>query len=116
MKKIFIVALVFLSLQSCKKNKIDEGKTDEKITEEVKPKIVKEFGYILNDYKVIRDTIKSGESFGEILNRHHIPFSSYAERTKNRRTCNLPGRRLSWADPLNDPAYRSNDLYRLVSG
>ncbi|RUA07702.1 MAG: M23 family peptidase [Flavobacteriia bacterium] len=74
MKKIFIVALVFLSLQSCKKNKIDEGKTDEKITEEVKPKIVKELGYILNDYKVIRDTIKSGESFGEILDRHHIPY------------------------------------------
>ncbi len=74
MKKIFIVALVFLSLQSCKNDKVEEEKTDKKIVEEVKPKIVKEFGYILNNYKVIRDTIKSGESFGEILDRHHVPY------------------------------------------
>ena len=40
------------------------------------PKIIEEFGYILNDYKVIRDTIKNGETFGEILDRHHIGHTS----------------------------------------
>lgn len=44
------------------------------IVEEVKPQIIEEFGYILNDYKVVKDTIQSGESFGEILDRHHIDY------------------------------------------
>lgn len=44
------------------------------VVEIVKPKIIEEFGYILNDYKVIKDTIQNGESFGEILDRHHIDY------------------------------------------
>jgi len=36
------------------------------------PKIQYEYGYRLNDYKVIKDTIKNGESFGIILDRHHV--------------------------------------------
>lgn len=35
-----------------------------------KPEI--RFGYNLDDYKVIHDTIRSGESFGIILDRHHV--------------------------------------------
>jgi len=44
------------------------------VQEEETPRIIEEFGYILNDYKVIRDTIRNGESFGEILDRHHIDY------------------------------------------
>ncbi len=44
------------------------------IVEEVKPRIIEEFGYVLNDYLVIKDTIQRGESFGEILDRHHIDY------------------------------------------
>lgn len=44
------------------------------IIEAPKPKIIEEFGYVLNDYKVVKDTIKNGESFGEILDRHHIDY------------------------------------------
>jgi len=71
-KKVFIIVIGFLILQSCKKeaNEIAEIQ----IIEEEKPKIIEEFGYILNNYKVIKDTIKSGESFGEILDRHHIDY------------------------------------------
>jgi len=71
-KKIFIIVIGFLILQSCKKE-VNEI-TETQIIEEEKPKIIEEFGYILNNYKVIRDTIKSGESFGEILDRHHIDY------------------------------------------
>ena len=39
---------------------------------EKKEKIVKEFGYVLNDYKVKRDTIKSGDSFGQILENNNL--------------------------------------------
>lgn len=42
-------------------------------TSEVKaPAIVKEFGYVLNDYEVVRDTIRSGDSFGLILGTHGV--------------------------------------------
>ena len=40
----------------------------------MKPKPVIRFGYKLEDFKVIQDTIKSGESFGAILDRHHVYY------------------------------------------
>ena len=33
---------------------------------EKKEKIINEFGFVLNDYKVKRDTIQNGDSFGQI--------------------------------------------------
>ena len=36
------------------------------------PEPVFKFGYNIDDYRVIEDTIKSGESFGIILDRHHV--------------------------------------------
>ena len=74
MKKILVITLGLLIFQSCKKD-IIETKNQSEVIEE-KPKIIEEFGYVLNDYKVIKDTIKSGESFGEILDRHHIDYPS----------------------------------------
>jgi murein DD-endopeptidase MepM/ murein hydrolase activator NlpD len=53
----------------------DEKKDVPSIPEKIKaslPEIIYEFGYKLNDYKVIKDTIKNGESFGIILDRHHV--------------------------------------------
>ena len=53
---------------SCKK---DSEKSVSPL-KKVIPKPVYKYGYKLNDFKVIQDTIKSGESFGIILDRHHI--------------------------------------------
>ena len=39
---------------------------------EKKEKIIKEFGYILNDYEVKRDTIQNGDSFGQILENNNL--------------------------------------------
>jgi murein DD-endopeptidase MepM/ murein hydrolase activator NlpD len=38
------------------------------------PKIINKYGYVFNDYKVVEDTIKRGESFGEILDRNHVEY------------------------------------------
>jgi len=43
------------------------------------PKIIYEYGFKLNDYKVIHDTIKSGENFSEILDRHHVEYPKVLE-------------------------------------
>ena len=72
MKKLSILLFVLFIVLSCGKDNIkDTPDTSDEITASV-PKIIHEFGYTLNDYKVIKDTIKKGESFGIILDRHHV--------------------------------------------
>lgn len=61
--------LMVLLLLSCAEEKKEETP---KIEKKKVPKVVYEYGYKLNDYKVIKDTIKNGESFGIILDRHHV--------------------------------------------
>ena len=62
---IFFLSLVFLSCGEEQKEKDAQNK-------QAPPKIVYKFGYKLNDFKVTHDTVSHGESFGEILDRHHI--------------------------------------------
>ena len=70
MKKSVFVILCFVFLISCGGNK---KKNSVQIAEKIQiPEGVFEYGYSLNDYKVIKDTIRQGESFGIILDRHHI--------------------------------------------
>ncbi|MFY7670487.1 peptidoglycan DD-metalloendopeptidase family protein [Tenacibaculum sp. MEBiC06402] len=63
---LFCLTLIY----SCKEDKVEE--TPKEIVKEVKPKPVIKYGFNLDNYKVINDTIKSGESFGIILDRHHV--------------------------------------------
>ena len=66
-----IIPLLFLTglLFSCEKKEEQPLETIEKI-----PVIIKEYGYAIKDYTVIKDTIQSGESFGIILDRHHVMY------------------------------------------
>ena len=57
-------------LISCGDDK--EKELTPKVEKKQPPKEIFEFGYKLNDYKIIKDTIKKGESFGIILDRHHV--------------------------------------------
>ena len=67
MKKTVLFLSFIILLFSCNNDKKDIEIIEEKIPE---PEI--RFGYNIDDYKVIQDTIKSGESFGIILDRHHV--------------------------------------------
>lgn len=68
LKKIILLLVLIISFSSCKKD------AEKSVTplKKVKPKPVYRFGYKLDDFVVIQDTIKSGESFGAILDRHHV--------------------------------------------
>jgi murein DD-endopeptidase MepM/ murein hydrolase activator NlpD len=61
-----------LLITSCEKK--ENGKLVE-VNKEKKEVIVKEYGLTFNDFKVIRDTIKSGDTFGTILEKHTLPDS-----------------------------------------
>ena len=73
MKKL-ITLLTLLTIISCKNN---TEKTE--IAATIEPEIKYEYGYNLNNYKVIYDTIKSGENFSEILDRNHIEYPKVLE-------------------------------------
>lgn len=73
MKKILLILLFISSFSSCK----DEEKKSVIKIEEKKPEI--RFGYNIDNFKVIQDTIKKGESFGIILDRHHIFYPKIYE-------------------------------------
>ena len=68
MKKIILLLVLIISFSSCKKD------AEKSVTplKKVKPKPIYRFGYKLDDFVVIQDTIKTGESFGAILDRHHV--------------------------------------------
>lgn len=70
MKKLIFFFLSLLLLISCGEEKKKDPATV--VEKEQPPKEIYEYGFNLNDYKVIKDTIKNGESFGIILDRHHV--------------------------------------------
>lgn len=71
LKKITLFALLILVALACKEDNEPEDQ-DYSLDAEKKENI--EFGFNLDDYIVKRDTIKSGDSFGEILQRHKIGY------------------------------------------
>ncbi|MDV7186782.1 peptidoglycan DD-metalloendopeptidase family protein [Lutibacter sp. TH_r2] len=72
MKKLTAILLLLLII-GCKEDKKPP------IVKIEKPKEFFEFGYKLNDYKVINDTIQPGENFSEILDRNHIEYPKVLE-------------------------------------
>ncbi len=64
MKNLILATLTLILLSTACENKKDEiAATKEVVTEP----IIEQYGYILNDFKVIRDTIRKGDTFGDIL-------------------------------------------------
>ena len=64
----------------------NDGVENKDITE-AKPKVKKvpvekEYGFTLNDYKVVRDTIRSGDSFGGILGSQGVSVSKVYDITQ----------------------------------
>lgn len=68
----YISLLLALTLLFSCQNK-EENKEHQ--TKEKKEIIIKDYGFIFNDFKVIKDTIKSGDTFGAILEKYTLPDS-----------------------------------------
>jgi murein DD-endopeptidase MepM/ murein hydrolase activator NlpD len=70
LKKLLLLLLFTCILSSCKKDE----KKNVLPTKIEKPIPTHRYGYKLDDFKVIQDTIEKGESFGIILDRHHVYY------------------------------------------
>jgi len=83
-QKCIILFILFISLYSCKKEEERVDTLETALIEE--PEDVFEFGFNLNDYVVKRDTVKKGDSFGQILERNQLGYSEIfkiAERARD---------------------------------
>ena len=71
MKKIaYLSLLTTFLLISC-----NNDSDDSDVPETVAPKSIVEFGFVLDDYEVVRDTIRPGETFGLIMDRQGVPVA-----------------------------------------
>lgn len=81
MRKYWGAILALLLLASCGKDK----KVVENLTvEEQKPKpIVKHYGFNLEDYHVVKDTVRWGDSFGELMLKNHVDYPKVVAISEN---------------------------------
>ncbi|MFV8225220.1 peptidoglycan DD-metalloendopeptidase family protein [Christiangramia aquimixticola] len=70
MKKIGLLLMLMLATVACNDEEKDQDLA------EVKPKKVerveKQYGFILNNFEVVRDTVRSGDSFGYIMDKNGV--------------------------------------------
>ena len=72
MKKLSYLLLMMMALIACN-DEPKKGDIADNVEKEVKaPVLVKEYGFTLNDFEVVRDTIKAGDSFGIILGSNGV--------------------------------------------
>ncbi len=69
MKRIFYILSVLLLFAACSKEIKDDVVAG---TEIELPLIIEEYGYVLNNFNVIRDTIRPGDTFGAILDANGV--------------------------------------------
>ena len=68
MKKLTYLLPVILLFAACS----TEIKEEDEVAEVELPPIIEEYGYVLNDFNVIRDTIRPGDTFGDILDANGV--------------------------------------------
>ena len=73
MKIVTYLIPIILAFAAC-----DTSKEGDFETSEPDP-MREEYGFILNDFNVIRDTIRSGDTFGLILDAYGVPQSKIYE-------------------------------------
>lgn len=66
MKRLSLLLIVFVSLSSCKKDKV------EPVQKVIPVAPVIEFGFKFNDYNVVQDTIEKGDTFGSIIDSQNL--------------------------------------------
>lgn len=71
--KYIVAALLFVTFFTACNSK--EEKENAKKAVVKKEPIIKEYGFTFNDYQVVRDTIRSGDTFGKILEKYPLKDS-----------------------------------------
>lgn len=81
MRKYWGAILALLLYVSCGEDKkIAENSTSE---EKIIPPVETQFGFNLDDFNVVKDTIKWGDSFGELMLKNHVDYPKIVTLSEN---------------------------------
>ncbi|MEZ4858989.1 MAG: peptidoglycan DD-metalloendopeptidase family protein [Flavobacteriaceae bacterium] len=94
MKYLFYIIPTLLVVISC----TNDLKEEDPLETLLEPKIIEEYGYILNDFNVIRDTIRPGDTFGGILSENGVSQNKIYEVATNFKE-NFDVRKIKIGDP-----------------
>src|SRR5690606_8333734 len=75
--KYVLLAITYLLIFGCKEKQTEPVEVLEEMAM-VEPEVY-EFGFKINDFIVKRDTVKSGDSFGKILEKNKIGYPQIYE-------------------------------------
>ena len=70
--RYFVLAILFVTFFTACNSKEDTDQVKKTVKKEP---IIKEFGFTFNDFKVVRDTIRSGDTFGKLLEKYPLKDS-----------------------------------------
>jgi len=85
LKKFAYLSILFLALAACG-NENENNDVVAEVEREEAPAPVVKYGFLLNDYIVVNDTIASGDNFGDILLKHgldHTQVYQIVEKVKD---------------------------------
>lgn len=82
MSKYWGLVLSLIFFVSCKEEKSKKESLVEVVTIE-KPVVVKQFGFNLSDFEVLRDTIRRGDSFGALMLKNSVEYPKIATISQN---------------------------------
>ncbi|WP_296384424.1 peptidoglycan DD-metalloendopeptidase family protein [Winogradskyella sp.] len=86
LKRLVAIAVIVVSIYSCKEDNSAEEEYKKELAEIVEEEKILEFGFDLKHYEFKRDTIRKGDTFGIILERNNIGFPKIyqiAEKAKD---------------------------------
>ncbi|MQP23861.1 peptidoglycan DD-metalloendopeptidase family protein [Flavobacterium sp. LMO8] len=71
--RYLVLAILFVTFFTACNSKEETEKVKKAVVK--KEPIIKEYGFTFNDYKVVKDTIRSGDTFGKILEKYPLKDS-----------------------------------------
>lgn len=78
MKNLLLTAILAFFILGCENTKDDVEEVTDGVGE-ITPVLLREYGFTLNDFDVVRDTVRSGDTFGDILNDNGVSQSKIFE-------------------------------------
>ncbi|WP_298923970.1 peptidoglycan DD-metalloendopeptidase family protein [uncultured Allomuricauda sp.] len=81
MQKFFGAILTLLILVSCKEEKVLVQELEQE--DPIEKPIVKQFGFNFEEFKVVQDTIRYGDSFGELMLKNKVDYPKIATVSQN---------------------------------
>ncbi|MCM8569500.1 peptidoglycan DD-metalloendopeptidase family protein [Gramella jeungdoensis] len=80
MKKLGLLLMMMLVFIACNDDEKDQAVKE--VKEKKLPPVEKEYGFVLNNYEVVKDTIKSGDFFGAIMDKSGVDPGKVYEITQ----------------------------------